>query len=176
MLRQPAQTALLEEAGEASHLSRLQGFLVFGTAHRLAEKIGGRLAWLRTVPLRRYAMPIIWQAGDLDMGQDERSTAMHVIELGQLTESLALADGWIVRLRPLFSGTVVGEVGCYLNVPRTLTMVAERIVRARAIDRDGLERIRPEAPDLAADSHLGLVRVTAARLAALTRYLEHHDR
>ncbi len=282
VLRPSAQTAWLEATAEAIHVVRLQGFLFFGTAHRLIEEIGGQLAGPRTVPLRflvldfsrvtgadssaiasfvrlmaaaesrafqvllsavpetvaglistapgssaalifadldhglehaedallqaaapavadeeqqaslefghvlddpamrrrfrSYALPVTWQAGDLVMGQGERSTAMYFIETGQLTASLALADGGIVRLRTLLPGTVVGEVGCYLDVPRTLTLVAESAVSAWAIDRDGLERMRREAPDLAADFHLGLVRVTVARLAALTRYLEHHDR
>lgn len=282
VLRPPAQTALLEEAAEAIHVVRLQGFLFFGTAHRLIEEIGGQLAARRTVPLRFlvldfsrvtgadssalasfvrlmteannrgfevllaavpdavsslidtarsgaqprvfadldhaleqaeeallaaaapaastavqpanpelaqvlddpamrqrficYAEPIVWQPGEAVIVQGEPATAMYFIETGQLTARLALADGGMVRVRTLLPGTVVGEVGCYLNVPRTLTLVAQSLVRAWAIDRDGLARMRREAPDLAADFHLGLVRVTAARLAALTRYLEHHDR
>ncbi len=281
VLRPPAQTALLEEAAEAIHVVRLQGFLFFGTAHRLIEEIGGQLAASRTVRLRFlvldfsrvtgadssaiasfvrlmaeaesqgfeillaavpdavaslidtarndsqplvfadldhalehaeealleatapaastavrpanpelaqvlddptmrqrficYAKPVIWQPGEAVIVQGEQATAMYFIETGQLTARLALADGGMVRVRTLLPGTVVGEVGCYLDVPRTLTLVAESVVRAWAIDRDGLERMRKDAPDLAADFHLGLVRVTAARLAALTRYLEHHD-
>ena len=282
VLRPPVQTAMLEQQAEAIHAVRLQGFLFFGTAHRLIEEIGAELAGPRAVPLRFlvldfsrvtgadssaiasfvrlmaearsqgfeilltavpdavsslidaarsgpeplvfadldhalehaeeallqaaapaastagkpanpqlaqvlndpamrqrficYATPMVWQPGEAVIVQGEPATAMYFIETGQLTARLALADGGTVRVRTLLPGTVVGEVGCYLDVPRTLTLIAQTLVRAWAIDRDGLERMRREAPDLAADFHLGLVRVTAARLAALTRYLEHHDR
>jgi hypothetical protein len=36
--------------------------------------------------------------------------------------------------------------------------------------------MRQKEPDLAADFHYRMVRLASSRLAALTRYLEHHDR
>jgi SulP family sulfate permease len=52
VVRPADQVALLEELASAIHVVRLQGFLFFGTAHRLLDEIGAELAAPRAVPLR----------------------------------------------------------------------------------------------------------------------------
>jgi SulP family sulfate permease len=282
VVRPPAQVSALEEVAEAIHVVRLQGFLFFGTAHRLLDEIGTQLAAARAVPLRflvldfarvtgadssaiasfarlldeaesrgfqillaavpppvralidvvgrgvdlklfadldhclehaenellakavpgggpdgheaagdlaevladpmlrrrllTYARPVTWRPGQTVIVQGELSNAMYFIERGRLTARLKLSQGGTVRVTTLLPGTVVGEIGCYLDLPRTLTLIAESTVTAWAIDREALERMRQKEPDLAADFHYRMVRLASSRLAALTRYLEHHDR
>lgn len=282
VVRPADQMALLEALGAAIHVVRLQGFLFFGTAHRLLDEIGGELAALRAVPLRyllldfsrvigadasaittfmrlsgeaesrgfrivlaavpaavagliktarggaelpifpdldhclehaenallaaavppdgltgggaadqleavlddpllrrrllAYARPVTWQPGETVMVQGERSDGLYILEAGRLTARPALAQGGTVRVTTLLPDTLFGEIGCYLSLPRTLTLTAESTAAAWVLDRDALDRMRAAEPDLAADFHYRMVQVTASRLASLTRHAAHHDR
>ena len=52
VLRPPAQRRLLAEHGEAIQVIRLQGYLFFGSAHRVLQRVAARLTLPGEMPLR----------------------------------------------------------------------------------------------------------------------------
>jgi sulfate permease, SulP family len=77
-----------------------------------------------------------------------------------------------VRLRTIMPGTVIGEVACYLGLPRSASVVADRDSSAFRIAKDALERMRVENSSLAVAFHEFMARTTAERLAHNTGLLE----
>lgn len=266
VVRPPAERAHLTRDSEAIHVVRLQGYLFFGTVHRLLGEITTELAAHRGRPLRflvldfgrvsgvdssavasfvrlieasvakvvcsagsgavlqrfsdldhalehaenallgvapeapfdtlpppnelalafpnsavrarllGYTTRLVWQPGEAVFSQGEAADRMYFIESGRLSAWLTLAGGATVRLRTFLPGTVVGEVGCYLGTPRSVTVIAESAGSARAVTAGDLARMRADDSELAADFHAFMVRIAAGRFAYVARYLEHHDR
>jgi SulP family sulfate permease len=276
VMRPPAQANRLEELADAVHVVRLQGYLFFGTAHRLLDQASTDLTKPRAIPLRflvldlgrvdgidssaiaclvrlveqaesngfeillaavpapvarlldaggrslalatfadldhclehvenrllglaggnaperqaledelarafpeperrrrllAYTRPVRWQAGETIIEQGAPSDEMYFFDQGRIIANLVLPDGGEVRVRTILPGTVVGEVGCYLDVPRTLSLVAATAVEARAFDRAAIARLRAADPDLCADFHAWMARLIGERLAHLTGHL-----
>ena len=256
VLRPPAQRRLLADQGAAIQVIRLQGYLFFGSAHRVLQRVSARLMLSGELPLRfllldlervdgadsstifslirlieqadqrgvtilwsavpetvaaalrsggldldrgmppqlfmdldhaleyaedvmldrlagaagaleepAHASPVLalgeailaygtrvtWRAGEHAIRQGERSEEMYFIESGRLTARLEQASGSHVRLRTILPGTVIGEVACYLGLPRSASVdrrpgqlgVSDHQGRARAhADRAGRARGR----------------------------------
>ncbi|MFW6076771.1 MAG: SulP family inorganic anion transporter [Hyphomicrobiales bacterium] len=124
--------------------------------------------------LLSYGTRMQWGPGEHVIRQGECSDVMYFVESGRLTAQLETDDGKIIRLRTIISGTVVGEIGCYLGLPRTASIVADRDSSAFRITQSDLVRMETHDPNLAAMFHRFMVRVTAERLAHNTRLLEAH--
>jgi SulP family sulfate permease len=277
VLRPPAQRRLLAEQGEAIQVIRLQGYLFFGSAHRVLERVSARLRLPGERPLRfllldlervdgadsstifslvrlveqadqrgvtilwsavpetvaaalraggldldrgmrpqpfsdldhaleyaeevmldrlagaagaldepapaspvlalgdgmlGYGTRVRWRAGEHAIRQGERSEEMYFVESGRLTARLEQASGSHVRLRTILPGTVIGEVACYLGLPRSASVVADQDSSAFRITKDALARMRTENAELAAAFHEFMARTAAERLAHNTALLE----
>ena len=277
VLRPPAQRRLLADHGEAIQVVRLQGYLFFGSAHRVLQRVSARLTLPGELPLRfllldlervdgadsstifsllrlieqaeqrdvtilwsavpetvaaalrsagldldrgmrpqlsldldhaleyaedvlldrlagtapaldepasaspvlalgegilAYGTRVTWRAGEHAMRQGEQSEEMYFIESGRLTARLEHASGSRVRLRTILPGTVIGEVACYLGLPRSASVVADQDSSAFRITKDALERMRTENAELAVAFHEFMARTAAERLAHNTALLE----
>ena len=102
--------------------------------------------------------------GDVMIRQGDLPDAMYFIESGRVTARLELSGGRSVRLRSMGSGTVVGEIGLYLEMPRTATVVADQAGVAFCLTAETLRRMEIESPGLAAAFHHFMVRLLAERL------------
>ena len=275
VLRPPAQRRLLADHGEAIQVIRLQGYLFFGSAHGVLQRVAARLTLPGEMPLRfllldlervdgadsstifslirlieqadqrgvtilwsavpeavaaalrsagldldrrtspqlfadldhaleyaedalldrfagtapdepalafpalamgegilAYGTRVTWRAGEHAIRQGERSEEMYFIEAGRLTALLEQASGSRVRLRTILPGTVIGEVACYLGLPRSASVIADQDSSAFRITKDALERMRIEKPELAVAFHEFMARAAAERLAHNTALLE----
>jgi SulP family sulfate permease len=277
VLRPPAQGRLLADHGEAIQVIRLQGYLFFGSAHRILQRVAARLTLPGELPLcfllldlervdgadsstifsllrlieqaeqrgvtilwsavpeaiavalrsaglelgRRtspqlfsdldhaleyaedvvldmfagtspapdeparafpvlamgegilaYGTRVTWRAGEHAIRQGERSEEMYFIEAGRLTALLEQPSGGRVRLRTILPGTVIGEVACYLGLPRSASVIADQDSSAFRITKAALERMRREDPELAVAFHEFMARAAAERLAHNTALLE----
>jgi SulP family sulfate permease len=277
VLRPPAQRRLLADHSEAIQVIRLQGYLFFGSAHRVLQRISARLTLPGEMPLRfllldlervdgadsstifslirlieqadqrsvtilwsavpetvaaalrsagldldrrtrpqlfsdldhaleyaedvvlersaatapaidqparpfpvlgvgeailAYGARVTWRAGEHAIRQGERSEEMYFIEAGRLTARLEQASGGHVRLRTILPGTVIGEVACYLGLPRSASVIADQDSSAFRITKDALERMRVENAELAVAFHEFMARAAAERLAYNTGLLE----
>jgi SulP family sulfate permease len=119
-----------------------------------------------------YGTRVTWRAGEHAIRQGERSEEMYFIEAGRLTALLEQPSGNRVRLRTILPGTVIGEVACYLGLPRSASVIADQDSSAFRITKDALERMRIENAELAVAFHEFMARAAAERLAHNTALLE----
>jgi SulP family sulfate permease len=111
----------------------------------------------------------IIRRGDLDHD-------LYLLEDGQLTVSLPGDDDRPVRVRTMTAGTVIGEIGLELGVPRSADVVADTDVRLLRLPATTLERLAVEDPRLAAAVHRYLARLLARRLVTSLRTIEALER
>jgi SulP family sulfate permease len=77
VLRPPAHLRLLTDHGDALQVIRLQGYLFFGSAHRVLERIAGRLALPCETPLRFLVIDLEWVDG---ADSSTMFSLMHLVE------------------------------------------------------------------------------------------------
>jgi SulP family sulfate permease len=111
-------------------------------------------------------------AGEVIIQQGAPSNELYVIESGRLSAMLKMDDGEIVRLRTSGGGAVIGELGLYLNVPRTTSVVVEEPSTLYRLTGDSLARMESAAPDLAAAFHEYVARLLAERLVNTNNRVE----
>lgn len=150
-----------------------------GTANLTAfiDKLEGQLR--RAFPgvpaverLMKYLQRLQIAQGEVLMREGDPSTDMYFIEAGLVTAQLEEPDGQTVRLRSMRGGTTVGEMGLYLNAPRTASVVASRPTIAYRLSADSLKTMREQEPEVAALLHEWIARLLAERVAASNRTIE----
>ena len=72
-----------------------------------------------------YLQPRNFSPGEYLVKQGGPPDEILFIESGRVTVSLALPDGRSMRLRSMTVGTMIGEIGMYLNKPRNASAVAD---------------------------------------------------
>ncbi len=119
-----------------------------------------------------YLEPFAVDPGASIIRQNEESNDLFFIEAGKVSIRLRTADGREARLRSIGSGTVVGEVAFYLDVPRSASVVADLPTTGYRLTRANLERLRAARPDLAAMFHEFIAHRLAARVAETARLVD----
>lgn len=94
------------------------------------------------------------------------------IETGQVTIQLGQEDGTPLRLETAGGGRVIGEVGFYLDQPRTADVIADEETGVYVLKRETLERIRTEDPNVLYTLSRLVVNQTSERVIAMTRALD----
>ena len=97
----------------------------------------------------------------------EQGTAAHdmlILNSGQVTVRLTNDRGQSIRLRTMQAGTVVGEMGLYLNEMRSASVVADEPCSVYRLTANALARMEDEAPQVAAAFHRLMARQLAERL------------
>jgi SulP family sulfate permease len=97
---------------------------------------------------------------------------MFFLEAGDVSVFLKPANGEPVRIRRTGSGTVLGELGFYLNTPRTASVIADGPGKAYRLTTEALQAMESEHPELATALHRFMADLLAERLLRTTRTLE----
>lgn len=121
--------------------------------------------------LMAYFQPTVMEQGDCLVQQGEPSTDMYFIESGRVAVQLSIPGQEPVRLRSMGSGTVVGEVAFYLDLPRSASVIAEEPTKAYRLTRSSLKIMATQDPELSAKLHELIAQLLAGRLAETTRFL-----
>jgi len=119
--------------------------------------------------LAAYLERIDVEAGTWIIRQGEPSHELFFLENGKLTAQLETG----IRLRTMTPGAVVGELGLYLNEPRTASIITDAPSVLYRLDRESLHRMQREQPALASAFHQCMLRLLASRLAATSRTLQN---
>ncbi len=119
-----------------------------------------------------YLESNIYEPGDHLLRQGSPSDDILFIEMGRVTVQLELPGGKSVRLRSMGPGTVVGEIGTYLGLPRTASVVADDPCHARRLTQKGFKKIEREQPALISIFHKFMARRLSQKLADNNRMLE----
>ena len=112
------------------------------------------------------------EEGDYLMRQGDQPDEMYFIESGLVSAQLELPDGKTLRLISMRGGTTVGEMGMYLGIERTASVVANRKSVVYRLSRDALDKMEKDDPKVAALLHQWIARLLAERLAENNRTIE----
>ena len=110
-------------------------------------------------------------AGHVVFKQGDQADSMYFVEFGTVTVWLELPNGERTRLRTMGMGTVVGEMGFYLGIPRSGTVVTEKPCVLYRLSLASYQKMNVEDPELASAVHQFMVRLLANRLAHANKQL-----
>ncbi len=103
--------------------------------------------------------------------QGDAAHELFFIESGKVRVIVELDNGRTMRIRTMGAGTVVGEIGLYLNQQRLASVVTEEPCTIYRLDGKALEKMEQENPALASAFHEFMVRVLAERVTQQNRTL-----
>lgn len=106
--------------------------------------------------------------GEILIRQGDAADALYFLEAGQLTAQLEGAERTPLRLEALSGGLTVGEIGFYLNLPRTATVVATEPSVVYVLTRAQLVELEKSDPAAAALLHRIVVQLLSDRVRHLT--------
>jgi len=114
--------------------------------------------------LMGYLERIEESAGFRLFARGTKAEYLYFIETGTVTAYLDPGDGTRKRLRTMGSGTVVGEIGLYLGVPRSASVYTDGPAVLYRLMADDLARMEVLDAELASAFHRFIVRLVASRL------------
>jgi SulP family sulfate permease len=103
--------------------------------------------------------------------QGDPSHELFFIESGKVKVMVELDNGRTMRLRTMGAGTVVGEIGLYLDQQRLASVVTEEPCTIYRLSSEALQKMERENPALASAFHEFMVRVLAERVTQQNRTL-----
>lgn len=110
-------------------------------------------------------------AGENLLVQGDLSHELFFIESGKVMVTVKLDNGRVMRVRTMGAGTVVGEVGLYLEQQRVASVTTEEPCILYRLRAGELHRMEQENPALASAFHEFMVRVLAERVTQQNRTL-----
>ena len=138
----------------------------------LAEILREAHPWrVDTGNLLQYFDHIDISQGEALFHQGDPSDALYFIESGRVKVILKLDNGRTMRIRTMGPGTVVGEIGLYLEQTRVASVITEEPCRFYRCREEDLRRMEREAPALASAFHEFMVRILAERVTQQNRTL-----
>ena len=106
------------------------------------------------------------------INQGDPPDCMYFIDSGEVTTRLEMAKGKFIRLKSQRGGTMVGEMGLFLNQPRTATVVVSESSVLYRLSVEAYERMKHADPELALHLYQWIGRVLATRLTENNSTLE----
>jgi sulfate permease, SulP family len=103
--------------------------------------------------------------------QGDDTDSLLFVERGRLSVVVERPDQAPIRHRVFGANTVVGEIGFFLDVPRTASLRLDRDTEVWALGREAFERLKLQQPDLTAALLTYTVRTQAERLSFATRQI-----
>ena len=103
--------------------------------------------------------------------QGDPSSELFFIESGRVKVIVELDNGRTMRIRTMGAGTVVGEIGLYLDQQRVASVVTEEPCTIYRLSAEALHKMELENTALALAFHEFMVRVLAERVTQQNRTL-----
>lgn len=119
-----------------------------------------------------YLQPRTFNPGEYLVKQGGPPDEIVFIESGRVTVRLTFPDGRSIRLRSMTMGTMIGEIGMYLNQPRSASAVADHVTQAYILSAEKLREMEANDPQLANALHYAIVALLAERLAGTNGLLQ----
>ena len=103
----------------------------------------------------------IWKPGDVLMRQGDPSTSIHFILTGKVrAERSRRTDDRPVMLAEFGAGSIVGEMGVVIDIPRSATVTATAPTETLELDAPNFDRVAKAYPIL----HRVIARLLSERL------------
>ena len=103
--------------------------------------------------------------------QGDPTDSLLFIEAGRVSVMLERPGHAPLRVRVFGAHTIVGEVGFFLDAPRTATLYLEEESAVWALYRPAFERLKSAEPELVAALFTYVIRLQSERLAFATRQI-----
>jgi SulP family sulfate permease len=151
----------------------------------LALQPGMRLTdWLTVVlggaehalSLAGYMTPCQLAANDYICRQGDPTDALLFMERGRVSVLLEEPGRRPMRVRVFGPKTILGEVGFFLDTPRTATLRADEPTVVWSLSRDNFYTLRQETPETMAALFTYIVSMQSERLAFATRQIASLNR
>jgi len=104
--------------------------------------------------------------------QGDPPDCMYFIDSGEVTTRLQISKDNFIRLKSQQGGTMIGEMGLFLNQSRTATVVVSKPSVLYRLSMESYQRMLEEDPDLAFYLYRWIGRVLSARIAENNTTLE----
>ena len=152
---------LVEAGAPARQTEGLERHL--GTAFLRPADVGRFMTYLerREVPKGYYLM-----------AQGDPPHSLYFLESGQVTVQLQNEFGQTVRLRTMGAGTVVGELGLYLKIPSTASVITEKPSTFYRLTAEALQQMEQREPEIASAFHRFMVSRLGERLVDTNQSLK----
>ena len=137
----------------------------------LAEQLDAVMPLVWSQRLMQYMEREEAQPGQVIIRQGEPSPGVLFVEEGQVTIQLEGADGSLTRIRTMRQGTLIGEIGVYLDQPATASVVADVPCVLYRMKSQSLTRLKANDPAVAGAFHYFMARFLARRLTQTTETL-----
>ena len=119
-----------------------------------------------TVRLKTYLEKLDLMPKDILIRQGDESADLYFIELGQVSLYLEVEDNKLIRLQTLGMGTIVGELGFYLNTKRSASVIVDSRTFAYRLTREAMQTMKTDDPELAIAFNEMMLNLVAERLVA----------
>jgi SulP family sulfate permease len=121
---------------------------------------------------RHYLSEVRFNKGDQLIQQGAASRDLYFLEQGDVSVYLRPTAGEMIRIRRTGPGTVLGELGFYLDTPRTASVIADGPGKAYRLTTESLDKMEVSDPELASALHRFMADLLAERLLRTTQTLE----
>jgi sulfate permease, SulP family len=121
--------------------------------------------------LKAYLDKIVLSEGEYLIHQGEPLSDLYFIEIGRVSVYLELENNKRVRVQTPSMGTIVGELGFYIDVPRSASVIADERTIAYRLTRAAMREMKANDPELAIAFNELMLQVIAERLVATNREL-----
>jgi SulP family sulfate permease len=117
----------------------------------------------------KYFEEIQLDAENFLIRQGDPPGAIYFIESGQMTAQIEFSNGQrqSIRLETMRGGHMVGEIGFYLNQPRTAAVVTDTPSTIYRLTREALSEMERNDPEAASLFHQLVIRLISRRLGHL---------
>jgi sulfate permease, SulP family len=122
-----------------------------------------------TKRMEAYLEQLKLEPDDILVNEGDDSDALYFIETGQVTVYVHAKNNNRVRLQTLSPGTLVGEVGFFLDSPRSASVIADRRTVAYRLSRSAMLTMQENDPELALAFKDLIIRLVSERLSAADR-------
>lgn len=110
--------------------------------------------------------------GETLFQQGDAVDGLYFVESGTIAIHINLGAGKTKRLRSMGAGTVIGEMGLYMNAPRSAAAVVQHAGVSYKLSTKAFETMQQTAPDVATAFHTFIVRLLAQRLAHANKEIQ----
>ncbi len=111
-----------------------------------------------------YFEKLHFAPGEYLIHQNSQSDELYFIESGQVSALLELPHKKNLRLRAMIAGTIVGELGFYLHIPRTASVIADQPTTVYKLTQEAFKKMKVQHARLAEEFQGYLICVLAERI------------
>lgn len=145
--------------------------LISGPLKGVLELISGDLTDTQSALLETYLIKRVVKKGELLTNLGEASNEVYLLESCTASAYILDSDGVERRIDGAGRGAIYGEIGFFLNIPRTATVRADSPGDLYSLSGIALKRMESEQPQLAAAINRYMLKIVTERLASTTRSL-----